>query len=360
MKIIFINSKGHWVHGWFTSAASLQFGMEALQKAGLETTQVEVENLSGLEKTLDGVSEDTIIWPNAYFVNNGKNKAVWLSERMEARKIPFIGSGFHALQQVLKKDFCQSRLAEHHLPIPSFLIINRENCIHLEFLIEAKNIEFPVVLKPTAESGSIGICKADTLKEAKRFAFEILINFPNSNVILEEFLPSDDITCGFLEMGDEAMLLPTYYIVKNAPGDKNVLSRKERSLSWDGVNKIQPYVTDPDILSQLKARAPEIAKIFGIRGITRIDGRLDKKGVLRFFDVNGLPALCFPDDVTVKQCFTCFPDYPPMKIYEALICTIVHHALLTYGMELPAFIQENHLFNLQSDIVIRQKLAEGV
>lgn len=355
MKILFINSKGHWAHGWFTSMTSLRLGMDVLQKTGSEVGQVEVSSVAELENTLDQLSGDTLVWPNAYFVDDEKDKMVWLSECLEARGLPFVGSGSRALQQILKKDLCQYRLVEHQQPVPSFLIVDRDNSLSWEPLLGEKNIGFPVVLKPTAESGSIGVYKADTLKEAKRLALKILKEYPNSDVIVEEFLPSDDITCAFLEMGEDILLLPTYYIVKDVPGDKNILSKKERCLPWDGVNKIQPYVTDQDILNQLKANVPEIVKIFGIRGITRIDGRLDEKNILRFFDVNGLPALSFPDDVTVKQCLTCFPGYPPMKVFAGLLCTIVYHALLTYGLEVPTFIRQNHLFTLRSDIVIREK-----
>lgn len=352
MKIIFINSKGHWVHGWFTSVPALKFGIDALEKAGLEVSQIEVTNLSELEHTLDHLSPDTLVWPNAYFVNTKAGETAWLNDSIEQRGIPFIGSSSLALQRVFRKDSCQAILSEQDLPVPSFLVINRTNCNQFSELVEKQDISPPLILKPTAESGSIGVCKANTLTEAKIFAFNILNEFPNSDVIVEEFLPSDDITCCFLEMGNEVLLLPTYYIVKNVPGATHILGRTERSLAWDGVNKIQPYIQDSDILKQLKTCVPKVVKALGISGITRIDGRLDKEGVLRFFDVNGLPSLSFPNDVTVKQCLTCFPNYPPQKVFEGLIYSIVHQAILKFGMEASNSIQQNHLFNFQSDIVI--------
>ncbi|GGX28002.1 hypothetical protein [Aquimarina muelleri] len=361
MKILIISSKDHWTHGWFTSTSDLITAVNVLQKAGIEVITTEVENLTQLETTLDNVSSDTLIWANAYFVNNGNNKVVWLNEYIENRKLPFVGSDSKTLQNVLRKDFCQSILAENQLPIPYFTIITRKNIEEIDTLISKRqDSQYPLVLKPTAESGSIGVCLAKNIQEVKKYSLEILKEFPNSEVIIEDFLPSDDITCGFIQIGNDVLLLPTAYIVKSVPGKNNILGRKERLRSWDNNDKIQPYISDKAILNQLKANIAPIATALDIRGITRIDGRLDRNGILRFFDINGLPALCFPDGVMVKQCLTCFPNYPEMEVFEGLIHTIVFNALLQYGMEVPEIMRKHNLFTMDSDIIIRSKIDQYI
>jgi hypothetical protein len=107
MKILIISSEGHWTHGWFTSASDLQTVVNVLRKASIEVMTTEVKSLAQLERILDDVSTDTLIWSNAYFVNNGKNKVVWLNEHIEKRNLPFVGSDSKTLQSVLKKDRCQ-------------------------------------------------------------------------------------------------------------------------------------------------------------------------------------------------------------------------------------------------------------
>ncbi len=357
MKILIISSKGHWVHGWFTSPSDLRIGVEVLKKAGFEVLTTEVEDLAQLNSTLDKISSDTLIWANAYFVNDGE-KLVWLNDCIEARNLPYVGSNAQTLKDVLKKGQCQSILKNHQIPIPDFCITGWHNILEIEDLIFENNIKIPCVLKPTTESGSIGVCKADNLDEAREHAYQILQDFPKSNVIIEDFLPSDDITCGYLEMGHSVLLLPTSYIVKSASGKNNILQRKERLRAWDDKDKMQPPVKDASILEQLKVEVPLIAKVLNIQGITRIDGRLDINGTLCFFDVNGLPALCFPEGVMVKQCFSCFPDYAKMEVYTGLLHTIVHNALMRNSFVVPRAAREHNLFTMRSEFAIKVKKSE--
>ena len=359
MKIVFLNSRDHWRNGWLTSPEELQIVVNILEKAGIETAATELETVDQLERVLDGILPDTLLWPNAYFVNAGNGRIVWLNEYIEARGLPFIGSNARTLRTVLEKDACQAVLRENGLPIPDFTVITRENLPDMEALITERIGSFPVVLKPTAESGSVGVCLAHDRDQAREGAAGILDEFPHSNVIIEEFLPSDDITCGFVQLGDQVMLLPTAYLVRTAPGKSNILSRRERLRHWDDQDKVMPHIADADIQDQLKDYIPQIAAALEIKGITRIDGRLDKNGILRFFDVNGLPALCFPEAVMVKQCFSCFPDHPKELVFEALIHTIVHHALLLSGMPVPEAIERLNLFMLESNQVIVGEAVEN-
>lgn len=357
MKILFLNSRGHWRNGWLTSPEELQIAVNVLRKAGMAVETAEVENIPQLEKVLDEVSDDTLLWPNAYYVDAGADKVAWLNDYIEARQLPYLGSNAKTLRTVLEKDACQALLRANGLPIPEFAVITRENIGDIYTLISRSIHSFPVVLKPTAESGSVGVYMARNFWKAKEYAAQILEEFPHSNVIIEEFLPSDDITCGFIQLGGEVLLLPTAYIVKSVAGKTNILSRKERLRPWDGHDKIMPYVEDAAIHDQLKDSIPAIAAALGVRGITRVDGRLDKGGTLRFFDVNGLPALCFPEGLMVKQCFTCFPGYTPMEAFEGLIHTIVCHVLLTYGLEAPEAMQRHNLFTMESNMVIKGEAA---
>jgi D-alanine-D-alanine ligase-like ATP-grasp enzyme len=357
MKILFLNSRGHWRNGWLTSPEELQIVANVLRKAGMAVEATEVENIPQLEKVLDDVSSDTLLWPNAYYVDAGGGKVAWLNDYIEARQLPYLGSNAKTLRTVLEKDACQALLRSNGLPIPEFTVITRENIGDIYSLISRNIHSFPVVLKPTAESGSLGVLMAKDSRQAGEYAVQILEEFPHSNVIIEEFLPSDDITCGFLQLGQEVMLLPTAYIVKSAAGKTNILSRNERLRPWDDEDKMQPYITDETILEQLKTHIPSIAAALNIQSITRIDGRLDGNGTLRFFDVNGLPALCFPEAVMVKQCFTCFPEYSQMAVFEGLIHTVVHQALLQYDMEAPEAMRRHNLFTMDSSLVIKSEAA---
>lgn len=352
-SITIISSKGHWRNGWLTEPKELQIAVAILEKANIKIQTVEIENVPQLEQVLDNTSKDTLIWANAYYVNDGPNKILWLNDFIEKRNLPFLGSKAQTLRNLLQKNACQSILKKANLPIPKCIIISQTEQNVVENIIAESGISFPMVLKPTAESGSVGITMAKGLQEACQKVKKILRDFPHSQVIIEQFLPSDDITCGFLQLGERVLLLPTYYIVRSADGKHHILERYKRLRKWDEGDKLQLPVTDPAILKQLKNYIPKIVKTLDIQNITRIDGRLDENGMLRYFDVNGLPALDFPDSVMDKQCFTCFPDYSSEAVYEGLLHTIIANAFMRYNMEVPARLLEHNLFTMKSEVAIR-------
>lgn len=353
MEIKIISSQGHWRNGWLTTPQEIKRVSSILTQAGVKVSAVEVENVAQLELELDNIDSQTLIWGNAYYVNDGDKKAVWLNDYVQSRNLPLLGSSAQTLRNLLQKNDCQRILNNANLPIPAHVVITRAHLTNIPAVLEQSRVGFPMVLKPTAESGSVGVTMAKNMEEAVSSVEQILAEFPLSEVIAEAFLPSDDITCGFLRLGNQIMLLPTQYIVKSVAGKDNILSRKERLQEWDENDKIQPPVSNSHILKQLQLYVPEIVEALYIEDISRIDGRLDSEGQLRFFDSNGLPALDFPESVMNSQCFTCFPDYTQEDVYKGLIHTIVHNALLRYGMEVPQAFKDFNLFTMESKLVIK-------
>ncbi|WP_299454746.1 hypothetical protein [uncultured Microscilla sp.] len=350
MKIQIINSKGHWFNGWFLNANSLQTAVDTLSKAGIRIAVEEVENVTQLEQVLKNIPPDTLVWGNAYYVNASEGQVVWLNDYLQARGLPFLGAGATTLKQVLKKDVCQTILAKEGLPVPPYLVIAQEKKSFVEQVIRDVDIDFPWVLKPTSESGSVGVTMAYNLDEAAQKARQILQDYPLSKVIVEAFLPGKEITCGFLQLADEMLLLPTYYELAL------ILDRDTRLQAWDSGGKEQLILTDDTIRAQLKGQMPRLVEALDIQDISRVDGRIDSQGMMRYFDINGLPGLSFPRSITVKQCCACFPMYAPQEVYEALLNTIVHNALLRYNMEVPLHLQKHNLFTLKSNIVIKNKV----
>ncbi|HAS43508.1 MAG TPA: hypothetical protein DCS93_23715 [Microscillaceae bacterium] len=351
MKIQIINSQGHWVNGWFLDTKILQTTVDILLQAGFEVKIDEVANLPQLEQLLVGISSDTLIWSNAYYVNAPQNQVIWLNDLIEQNQLPLIGSGATALRQVLNKDECQAILAKESVPIPDYVVVTAPQLDNLPEMLEASSLGFPMILKPTSESSSIGVVKVHSLEQAMTQARQILKQFPWGHLIIEEFVPGDEFTCGVVQLGEEMLLLPTYYELDD------ILDRQTRLNAWDNGGKEQLIITDEQIRDQLKLHMPTLIQALNIQDISRVDGRVDTEGIIRFFDINGLPGLAFPRSISIKQCLTCFPDYTPQKVYEALLYTILHNALLRYDLPVPQRLQSHNFFTLKSDIVIKGELV---
>lgn len=347
MKIHFINSRNYWTNGWFLDTDILEIAVTILKQVGFELDVDEVSSVSELESILDKISADTLICSNAYHVNTPKGESLWLNDFIETRNLPFIASSSNTLKIALNKEECQITLANANVPIPSFLIIQQQQLSEIKNLIEFSELNFPLVLKPTSESSSIGIVTAQNLEQAVEKGTLILQKFPLGNLIIEEFLIGKEVTCASFQIGTEMLFVPTYYTLEG------ILDRKSRLDAWDNGGKEQLPLDDLSIQEQLQKYMPKITEVLDIKDVCRVDARTDKDGILRFFDINGFPGLAFPRSITVKQAFTCFPNYPKDDVYKAMIHTIVYGALLRYNLPIPTPLKDHNLLTLESNRVIR-------
>ncbi|MEZ4887630.1 MAG: hypothetical protein R3E32_23050 [Chitinophagales bacterium] len=352
MKITIINSKGYWKNGWVNSQTDLQSLVESLERNDFNVEVFEVTSLDSLEKILKDKDAHSLILPNAYYVNRheGSKETVWMVDVIESYNIPYIGSGSKTLQGVLQKDVCQTILKENDIPIPKFAIVPQSQAGNEKAILDYIGLTYPAIVKLNAESGSMGMDENSLVKNQNAAIVQIrkMMQRYQGDVIIEEFLPSDDITIGYLQgKNGESKLLTTWYQVSDKPGIKSIMGHKERFMPWGGVKQLT-QVKDKHILEQVEKLIPKVCEILKIKDITRIDGRLDKNGQLRIFDVNGFPALSFPESVSVQQGLTCFPDYDSYYVFDTLINTIVLSAANRYNMIVPDAVNLNNFFTLKS------------
>ncbi len=169
-------------------------------------------------------------------------------------------------------------------------------------------------------------------------------------MIIEAFLAADDITCGFLRLGNQEMILPSYNVVRGMDCTNEVFGQYHYTLPPHYEKQV--CIEDTATLRQLETYLPRIVDLFDIQTTTRVDGRLDKDGVINFFDINGLPGLNYPISALVKQCSAHFSGYSTEYLFECLIYTIIGDNLLRYNMPILPIVQEQNLFNLESKTII--------
>jgi len=353
MKILIVNSSGHWLNGWMTSENSQAYVVNTLKNVGCEVKIVEVDSPQSLEYVLKNTRKDTLVWANAYWVKGENGAEVGLIKEVEKHKLPMIGSNLQTLNLLLEKDRCQQKLEMFGVSIPLHILIQNGSLENVEDRIIQSQIAFPLVIKPTKESRSHGVTKVENMDEAIQAIHTISKDYPHSNIIVEEFLPTDDITCGYIRLGNEIIILPSFNEVRGMDCSKEVFGERHYKLPPDYEKQV--IIEDEDILHQLETTLPKIANILGIKGVTRIDGRLDAQGTLKVFDVNGLPGLNYPISALIRQCFVHFPSYSEDYVFKCLINTIVLENLKQNNMDIPSMMQDNHLFNLKSDTIIKIK-----
>lgn len=353
MNILFINSQSFWLNGWLNTPQHLGTAMDILSSMGISVSAEEVSHAKELETLLRTLPKTTLIWPNAYYTHDEAGEVVWLQTLIEKYQLPYVGTGVQGLKNMLDKVDTHQVLTEANVPIPQYLRISRENIGQLEPLFQTSGLAWPIVVKPTSESCSMGVIRADDLAQAKQHICQLFEDFPHSDALLESFLPNEDITCGYLELGNQIMLLPTYYKSREISGTTHIVERDLGVGPWGGDAIIMPPVEDESALTQLKGQMPALVQAMGISGITRADARMDAEGTLRFFDVNGMPALSFPKSVLVRQVRECFPHLAARTAYEYLLNTLVSMAAHRFNLTIPNRVQDQNLFSLEGGQVIR-------
>ncbi|GAB5554779.1 MAG: hypothetical protein Sapg2KO_43700 [Saprospiraceae bacterium] len=353
MKILVINSKGYWKNGWMTTPAYQKIVLDLLIESNLKVEAVEVSNEVQLNNILANTTTQTLVWANAYWVDTKNGKPQNLIKAIEAYNLPLIGSNSKTLLSLLEKDYCQSQLAAANIPIPPHIIILQHDINRLEAILVQSELLFPLVLKPTKEARSSGVTLVHDLDTALNKGKEILEKYPQGNLIIEAFLPSDDITCGVIRLGDEEIIMPSYNVIRGMDCTKEVFSEHHYALPPG--SESQTSVEDTVILKQLKNYVPIISDIFNIQTVTRVDGRLDQNQSVNFFDINGLPGLNYPKSALIKQCFIHFPNYEPMYLFRCLIHTIIMDNLLKYNIAIPHSFLKHNLFNLKSESIVKVK-----
>lgn len=346
MRVVLLNSREHWRNGWIGDAHELERSIEALDRAGCRVEVVEVEDPRRCAAMLARLPKDTLVWTNAYYVGGRHGARVMLNTLAENAGLPVMGSSARALHDMLYKDVCQRRLRAAGVPVPASHVLRR-GCFEEDLEgFRASDLTAPWVLKPTAESSSRGVHLVRSHYELERRALGLLEQFTTSDVLIEAFLPSADVTCGYVRYDGRTMLLPSYYVIRGRPGETTVLSYEARQTSWSGEAKALVPVEDEDVLDQLRRWVPQIVEVLGVRDVTRIDGRLDARGRLRFFDVNGFPGLGAAESTGVAQVRSFFRGCDPGAVYDAYLYTIVGNACLRMGLPVPAKMRAHNLMTL--------------
>ena len=336
MKIALLESAGFSGLGWFSEPASYQLLSDVLKNHGIHLDLVEVKSERELDQALLALGPDTLVWPNAYHLPRTAGDdapPLWLASVLETRDVPFLGSPASALDLMLHKDRCQQRLAAAGIPTPASIAVSESHPALLRSAFEEAALDWPVVVKPTCEAGSRGISLAQDWQQLQDQVRSALA-FPGQRALIEAYLPSADVTVGVLAGDLVPVLLPTWYeIVDREPGS-TILDRQDRLRAWGGTKQMRT-VHEPDVLRQLEELAPRVMQALGIRDVTRMDGRLDADGVLRIFDVNGMPALDVPDAVILRQLLTLWDLDDSRLALERLALHLIRHGARRYGLEVP-------------------------
>lgn len=198
---------------------------------------------------------------------------------LEARHIPYTGSGPEASRKAMDKQLTKAAFAQCGLPTPEGVVLSEP--VTLESVAGlASAMGYPVVVKPAAQGSSKGVGVV-TSKEGLAHALHEAAQF-DEKIILERFLPGAEYTVGILN--DQPLpIIQIEYEGVTFDYQAKYVSEKTR------------HVIDPDIDESLRRSLQSLATkahhALGCRCFSRVDFRLNAEGRPVVLEVNTIPGL---------------------------------------------------------------------
>jgi D-alanine-D-alanine ligase len=218
---------------------------------------------------------------------------------LELCRVRYTGCGHRALMICQDKALAKKILKHHRVPVAPFVVS------HLERPLKklSKSI-FPVIVKPLAEEGSVGISR-DSFAESEeqalaRIAF--LHERRKQDVIVEHYVEGREIYVGVVGNERLTVLPPRELKFTKVPeGEPKFASFKAKwdddyRERWGILNAFADDLPEP-LLRALRVMARRVFRVLQMRGYGRIDMRLTDDGRLYVVEANPNPEIAKGEDV---------------------------------------------------------------
>ena len=130
---------------------------------------------------------------------------------LELLCIPYTGSGVMTSALAIDKVMTKRVWTAEGLPTPKYVLLRKGAYTREQVRAVPDDLGLPVIVKPAREGSSIGLSKVRGYSEMAA-AVEQAAGL-DADVLCEQFIAGDEVTCPVLGTGDEARALPVIRIV---------------------------------------------------------------------------------------------------------------------------------------------------
>jgi len=217
---------------------------------------------------------------------------------LELLRIPYTGCGHHSLMLCQDKALSKKILKHHRIAVPPFVVSHVNQPIR-----KLGRIDFPVLVKPLAEEGSVGLAR-DSFAENEEQALartRFLHDRLRQDVIVEQFIFGREIYVGVLGGRRPIVFPPRELKFSKVPeGEPRFASYKAK---WDagfrerwGIYNTFADGLDEKTVRNMRSVAKRVFRLLQMRGYGRIDMRLSPEGRLFVVEANPNPEIAMYED----------------------------------------------------------------
>jgi D-alanine-D-alanine ligase len=187
---------------------------------------------------------------------------------LELLGIPYTGSGVMASAIAIDKVMTKRVWLAEGIPTPRFVLLKRGAYDQQQVTAVPDELGLPVIVKPAREGSSIGVAKVmgySEMKEAVDAAAAL-----DADVLCEQFISGDEVTCPVLGAGDSARALPVIRIV--APEGNYDYQNKYFT---DDTKYLVPCGLPEGEEAAIQETVLKAYRVLGCRGWGRVDVMID-------------------------------------------------------------------------------------
>lgn len=238
---------------------------EALREAGHEVTVSDIspDNLSALDIPAD------VVFPvlHGEFGESGE-----LQEILEARGLPFVGSGSTASRLAMDKIAAKQVWRDRGLPTPAWRV-------HREIPSDPAELGLPAVVKAIRSGSSIDVYICKTVDDVTAAAAELLRR--HDEFMVEQFIAGTELTVGLLE--DRP--LP---VIKIETG-REWYDYKAKYTQGQSKHNFDPGLP-ADVVENARSLALAASRALGCRDLGRADIMVDAAHACYLLEINTIPG----------------------------------------------------------------------
>jgi len=215
----------------------------------------------------------------------GKAQA-YVPALLEKMEIPYTGCSALCHYIAMHKGLAGKILRYDKLPIPPFALISRKQ------KEPSRRVEFPVLVKPCSLGSSIGISEESFVESAEELPAAIDAALAmDREALITKYIPGREMTVGIIGNKKLQILPILEKHLETRPGAPRIFTEgmKKKCGHWHD-NVIVPEMTVQEE-SAVKKVATRAYRSIGCTDFSRVDIRLDNRGIPWVLEVNTLPGL---------------------------------------------------------------------
>lgn len=247
------------------SLASGRAVAEALETAGytVKSIVLDEDDLGNLPSGIEAVF---------LALHGGYGEGGGVQQRLDELGIPYTGAGAKASRIAMDKVATKKILASRGIPTPEAAVLSQGK--------KSRPMSLPLVVKPPLEGSSVGI--SIVVKEEEWLpAVELTYRF-GADVLVEKYIPGREVTVAVLD----AEVLPAIEI-RPASG---WYGYEAKYLAGDTEYRFMDHGEEPELIDLLNRWSLAAVEAVGVRGVARVDFRVDPAGNPFVLEINTLPG----------------------------------------------------------------------